>query len=91
MPDPETRAGPRRLHPDTPAAPPVKTPLEKLVLPFGLAIAVAAFVFWTVLGYLRFGVWVHEGLLRAVVALGAVLLLAGVIRCARWVAERGPS
>ena len=65
------------------------TPLHRLVLPFGLVIAASAFVYWTALGYLRFGAWLPEGLLRATFALGAVLLLAGVLRIAQWVTERG--
>jgi hypothetical protein len=63
-------------------------PLHKLVLPVGLVIAAFTFGFWTVLGYRHFGVWVPDGLLRATFALGAVLLLAGVLWCARWVSER---
>lgn len=67
----------------------MKRPFHKLVLPFGLGIAFGAFVFWTALGYLRYGGWTTEGLFRAVFALGAVLLLAGVLRLAEWLTERG--
>lgn len=66
----------------------MKAPLDRLVLPFGLVLGLGALVYWTVLGYLRFGAWLSEGLLRAVFVLGAVLLLAGVLRWARWIAER---
>jgi hypothetical protein len=66
----------------------VNTPLHRLVLPFGLAIAAATFVYWTVLGYLRVGAWTSEGLFRALFALGAILLLALVLRCVRWVEDR---
>jgi hypothetical protein len=84
-------SAPHRLH--RAARPPsaVKTPLHRLVLPFGLVIALAAFAYWTALGYLRFGAWTPEGFSRALFALGAVLLLAAVIRCAQWVADRDGS
>ncbi len=66
----------------------MKRPLPRLVLPFGLALALSAFVYWTILGYLRFGVWTPEGLFRAVFVLGAVLLLSAVLRLVYWVMER---
>lgn len=62
---------------------------HRLVLPFGLVIALGTLVYWTALGRLRFGAWLPDGLFRAVFALGAVLLLAGVLWLARWVTERG--
>ena len=63
-------------------------PFYKLVLPFGLALAAAALTYWTALDRLHFGVWLPDGLVRAVVVLGAVLLLAGVLRLAQWLTER---
>ena len=66
----------------------MKVPYDRLVLPFGFVVALAAFVYWTALGYQRFAAWTPEGLFRAVFALGAVLLLAGVLRLARHVTER---
>ncbi len=67
----------------------MKEPLDKLVLLFGLVIAAGTFVYWTVLGYLHFETWTPDGLFRAVFVLGAVLLLAGVLRLAQWLTERG--
>ena len=69
-------------------SPPMKRPLHQFVLPFGLVLAIATFAYWTVLGYVRFNSWTPEGLFRAVFVLGAVLLLSGVLRLARWMAER---
>lgn len=63
-------------------------PSYKLILSFGLGIAAVTFVFWTVLGYLRFEAWTPDGLFRAVFVLGAVLLLAAVLRLVRWAAGR---
>ena len=67
----------------------MKTPLYKLVLPFGLALAAAVFAHWTVLGYQRDQVWTPDGLLRAAFVLGVVLLLAAVLRFAEWFTARG--
>lgn len=69
----------------------MREPLHKLVLPFGLVLAAVTFVFWTVLGYLRFDAWSPEGLFRAVFVLGAVGLLAGVLRLAQWLTGPGDS
>ena len=66
----------------------MKVPYDRLLLPLGLVVALAAFVYWTALGYRYFDAWTPEGLFRAVFALGAVLLLAGVLRLARYVTER---
>ena len=67
----------------------MKRPLHQFVLPVGLALAAATFAYWTVLGYVRFNAWTSEGLFRAVFVLGAVLLLSGILRLARWITERG--
>lgn len=67
----------------------MKTPLYKLVLSFGLVLAAAVFAHWTVLGYERDHAWTPDGLLRAVVVLGVVLLLAAVLRFAEWFTARG--
>ena len=67
----------------------MKRSLHQLVLPFGFVLAGATFVYWTVLGYVRFNAWTPEGLFRAVFVLGAVLLLSGILRLARWITERG--
>lgn len=67
----------------------MKRPVSQLVLPFGLLLAAATFAYWTLLGYARFSVWTTEGLFRAVFVLGAVLLLSGILRLARWITERG--
>lgn len=63
----------------------MKRPLDQLVLPFGLVLAAGTFVYWTVLGYVRFSAWTPEGVFRAVFVLGVVLLLSGVLRLARWI------
>ena len=58
-------------------------PTERLVLAFGVGIAVVAYGYWTVQG-LRFGEgWTGVASLRAGVVLGAVLLLALVLRAAK--------
>ena len=67
----------------------MKQPFYKLVLPFGLGIAAFTYVFWTVLGYRHFAQWTPDGLLRATFALGAVLVLAGVLWLAQWLTDRG--
>lgn len=57
---------------------------ERLILSFGLGIAVAAFVFWTAFGWIRFRMWIQDGVHTAVVALGATLFLALLVRFAFW-------
>ncbi len=62
---------------------------DQILLPFGLGIAAAAFVYWTALGYSHYGVFTGDGAFRAAFALGAVGLLALVLRLAQWV-NRSP-
>ena len=63
-------------------------PSERLVLAFGVAIAGAAYVYWTVQG-VRLGLgWTSTASVRAAVALGGVLLLALVLRAAKRVNRR---
>ncbi len=74
-----------------PAAP-VPTPppvyrFDRLLLIFGLAIAACTFAYWTMLEYERFGRWMGEGLLRAVVVLGAMGVLAVVFWLAQWLED----
>ena len=84
----ETPGGRRRLHGTRLPRRPMNTPLHRLVLPFGLVLAAAVFVHWTVVGYQRDHVWTPDGLLRATFVLGVVLLLAAVLRFAQWFTER---
>ena len=65
----------------------MNAPRYTLVLTFGLVLAAAAFVYWTVIGYAHFDTWTPDGLFRAVFVLGAVGLLAGVLRLARWLTD----
>ena len=65
-------------------------PSERLVLAFGVGIAGAAYVYWTVQG-LRLGVgWPSVAALRAAVPLGATLLLAVLLRAVRSLHDRRP-
>jgi hypothetical protein len=55
---------------------------DQLVLPFGLGIAAATMLYWTLWEFDRYGVFVGEGVVRAAVGLGAVGVLALVLRLA---------
>lgn len=63
---------------------------DQLLLPFGLGIAAVAFVYWTALGYTYHGMFTGEGAFRAAFALGAVGVLALVLRLAWWVVGERP-
>lgn len=56
--------------------------LERLVLAFGLGISVAGYAYWTWLGIDRGAGWTSAGAERAVVTLGATMLLAMTLRLA---------
>lgn len=64
-----------------PAPPP---PYEKLALGFGVAIAAIAYVYWTSVGVARGGGWSSLAASRALVILGATVLLGLVLRLAVW-------
>lgn len=66
----------------------VNLPNERHLLRFGIGIAAIAYVYWTVEA-LRLGLgWGSEGSMRAGMALGAMLLVAVVVRIIRRVNER---
>ncbi len=56
---------------------------DQLVLPFGLGIAAATLLYWTVWEFDQYGEFVGEGVVRAAVALGAVGVLSFVLYLAR--------
>lgn len=58
-------------------------PTERLVLGIGCGIAAAAYVYWTAEAVRLGAGWTSAASLRAAVALGAVLLLALVLRVVR--------
>ena len=68
---------------------PPRPPFEALVLGFGVAIAVAAYVYWTAVGASRGDAWSSVPASRALVVLGGTLVLALVLRMALWVDTRG--
>lgn len=55
---------------------------DQLVLPFGLGIAAATLLYWTLWEVDQYGAILGEGIVRAAVALGAVGVLALVLRLA---------
>lgn len=55
---------------------------DQLVLPFGLGIAAVTLLYWTVWEFDRYGRWLGEGVVRSAVVLGAVGVLALVLRMA---------
>ena len=61
---------------------------DQLLLPFGLGLAALTFVYWTSVGFARYGRWTSEGVLRAAFVLGAVGAFALVLRLAQWLDER---
>jgi hypothetical protein len=64
---------------------------DRIVLPFGLGLAAATFAYWTAVEYDRYGRWLGEGAVRGALVLGAVGLLALVLRMAIWAEERDRS
>jgi len=62
-------------------------PPERLVLMFGAGIALAAYVYWTVIGLGRGEGWTDIPALRALFVLGSVGLLAGLLRLIRAIDE----
>ena len=62
-------------------------PTERLVLVFGIAIAASAYVYWTVVGLGRGDDWSSVPANRALIVLGGVLLLAGLLRLIRAIDE----
>jgi hypothetical protein len=63
-------------------------PSERLILAFGVGLAAAAYAYWTV-DSLRAGLgWTGGASLRAGGVLGAMLLLAVILRAIRAVSER---
>ena len=62
-----------------PTAPP---PFEKLALGFGVAIAAATYVYWTLLGFERGEGWTSVAASRALVGLGGACVLAVILRLA---------
>ena len=64
-----------------------KLPSEHLVVMFGLGIALAAYLYWTVVGLDRGEGWTDVPALRALVVLGSVGLLALLLRVIRAIDE----
>ncbi len=62
---------------------PIVPRYDQLVLPFGLGIAAVTLLYWTLWEFDRYGTWLGEGVVRSAVALGAVGILALVLRLAR--------
>lgn len=60
-----------------------RLPSEHLVLRFGVGIALAAYVYWTVVGLRRGEGWTTVPSLRALFALASVILLAVLLRVIR--------
>lgn len=54
---------------------------------FGVGIALAAYVYWTVVGLERGEGWTDVPALRALFVLGSVCLLAGLLRIIRAIDE----
>ena len=89
-PRPTESGGPPFIVRHSPFSGPLNLPSERLVLAFGVGIAGAAYVYWTVQG-LRLGVgWTSVAALRAAVPLGATLLLAVLLRAVRSLHDRRP-
>lgn len=64
-------------------------PSDALVLGFGVAIAAATYVYWTVLEWSRAGAVTSLPAQRAGIALAATLLLTLVLHAARALNDRG--
>ena len=62
-------------------------PSERLVMMFGVGIALAAYIYWTAVGLGRGEGWTNIPSLRALFVLGSVLLLAGLLRVIRAIDE----
>ena len=61
---------------------------DQFVLPFGLGIAAAALLYWSAWELDTYGMWLGEGVVRATVVLGAVGVLALVLRLAQRTTDR---
>lgn len=64
-----------------------RLPSERLVLGFGIGIALSAYIYWTVVGLNRGEGWTNVPSLRALFALGSVILLAVLLRVIRAIDE----
>ncbi|GAB5534141.1 MAG: hypothetical protein Rubg2KO_03900 [Rubricoccaceae bacterium] len=62
-------------------------PSERLVLLFGVGIALAAYLYWTAVGLRQGEGWTDVPALRALFVLGSVGLLAGLLRVIRAIDE----
>ena len=65
-------------------------PSERLILGFGIAIALCAYAYWSAIELGRGEGVTATPALRAVVVLGGTLLLAGLLRLIRSIDESGP-
>ena len=61
---------------------------ETLVLVFGTSIGLAGWAYWTRLGFARGEGWTSVGSSRALVVLGATVLMALIFRLARHLEDR---